>query len=162
MPFIALPIRRGSSFTGHGEELPNNMVSMMTYRVSPSVIRQLCQTRSPSGPYHVLQENYDMAACLPISLSEPCCGVQQEQETDNRKNWAAIGEAKSSSEDDKQHTAADGLDNSIQALREKNRSFFLFNLQCELQSMQGTDAMACVSSGMPQQLQACTESKDSR
>ena len=137
MPFIALPIHRGSSFTGQGEELPNNMVSMMTYRVSPSIIRQLCQTRSPSGPYHVSQGMYDMAACLPISVYKRCCGVQQEQEPGNRKNWAAIGEAKSSSEDDKQHTAADGLDNSIQALRDKNRLFLLYVLLCELQVSAG-------------------------
>ena len=103
-----------------------------------------------------------MAACLPISVSKRCCGVQQEQETDNRKNWAAIGEAKSSSEDDKQHTAADGLDNSIQALREKNRLFLLYVLLCELQVMQGNDVMACINSGMPQIYQACTRFKDFR
>ncbi len=89
-----------------------------------------------------------------------CCEVQQEQETDNRKNWAAIGEAKSSSEDDKQHTTADGLDNSIQALREKNRSFLLYVLRCELQTVQGYDVMACISSGMPQQIRACTKTND--
>ena len=103
-----------------------------------------------------------MAACLAILLPELRCGVQQEQETDNRKNWAAIGEAKSSSEDDKQHTAADGLDNSIQALREKNRSFLLSIFQYELQIMQANDVMACVSSGMPEHLQVCTETQDSR
>ena len=78
--------------------------------------------------------------------------MQQEQETDNRKNWAAIGEAKSSSEDDKQHAAADGLDNSIQALREKNRSFPLSVLQSDMQNMQGHHVMVCVSSDMLQQL----------
>ena len=44
----------------------------------------------------------------------------QDQEDERRKNWASIGEAKSSSEDDRQHTAGGG-DNSIHALREKNR-----------------------------------------
>ena len=50
--------------------------------------------------------------------SRPAC--EQDQEDERRKNWAAIGEAKSSSEDDRQHTAVGG-DNSIHALREKNR-----------------------------------------
>ena len=47
---------------------------------------------------------------------------QQNQEVDERKNWASIGEQKSSSEDDKQYQpASGGVDTSIHALREKNR-----------------------------------------
>lgn len=43
----------------------------------------------------------------------------------DRKNWAAIGEGKSSSKDDKHHAAAGCADNSVHALREKNRYIFL-------------------------------------
>ena len=48
----------------------------------------------------------------------------QAQEHDTRRNWAAIGEARSSSEDDKHdrpHHISGGVDTSIHMLREKNR-----------------------------------------
>ena len=48
----------------------------------------------------------------------------QAQEHNARKNWAAIGEARSSSDDDKHersHHDSGGVDTSIHMLREKNR-----------------------------------------
>ena len=48
----------------------------------------------------------------------------QVQELDTRRNWTPVGEARSSSEDDKHdkpHHNSGGMDTSIHMLREKNR-----------------------------------------
>lgn len=121
MPFIGLPIHRGTSFTGRKHDFSADVLSSPSTQVWFKILRRYpCRsTTFDLLPFFVLFSAYVVRPCIQTQLHD-----LQVQELDARKSWAAIGEARSSSEDDKNdriHHNSGGVDTSIHMLREKNR-----------------------------------------